>query len=228
MIVSIHQPDYLPWPGFFYKILQSDIFVVLDNVQFKKGGYQNRAKIKTGKGQQWLTIPVDIKGKWPLLIKDVEIANGEWTGMHEYKLKTYYPKSYEMIKNFCSTSGKLWASNLILISVLMSILKINKGKFIASHVVSDDIKDPTERLVNICQYCNADTYLSGPSGRKYLDLDMFKKAGIKVLYTEYDTPAYPQKYGDFIGSLSIIDMLENVGIEETKCLLESGGKINER
>jgi len=225
MIVAIHQPDYLPHAGFFYKISQSDIFVILENVQFKKGGYHNRTKIKTDKGAKWLTIPV--VGNFGQTIEETKIDNCYWWYRHLNVIKDYYGKDNKLIwdlfkdTNF-ENNTLLSVATKEMIRRLMDMLMILRPVF---ESCGKNDSSGTDRLISICRKVGADTYLSGPSGRKYLEMDKFEKAGIKVMFSEYTTPKYTQRYGEFIPGLSIIDMIANVGVVKTRELIMAGGKL---
>jgi len=218
MIVSIHQPQYLPWLGYFEKIDRSDIFVLLDDVQFKKNEWQNRNKIKTSKGWQWITVPVI--HKFPQEIKKAKINNDiDWQRQHLNSLIINYNKAPyfgDYIDFFKSVYCKKWVYlsdlNIHIIKNFVRVLGI-KTKL----VTSSRLKQPdraTQHLINICKTLGASTYLSGEGGRVYLEIEKFKKHGIEVIFQDFRHPTYNQLYSKeqgFIENLSIVDLLFNHG-----------------
>ncbi len=223
MIVSIHQPQYLPWLGYFDKIEKSDIFVFLDNVQFKKNEWQNRNRIKTAEGWQWLTLPVI--HKFMQKISEVEINNTVWWGKkHLNALITNYSKApffKDYLGFFEQTSAQDWNYlvdiNIHIIQYLAKALGIlNKNLVKASKYKTRE--GPTERLVDICKQVGGDVYLSGKDGAKYLNLEEFGKEGVKVIFQDYKHPHYPQLYENFEPYMSVIDLLFNCGPESLSIL----------
>jgi hypothetical protein len=223
MIVSIHQPQYLPWLGYFDKIEQSDVFVFLDNVQFKKNEWQNRNRIKTSDNWQWLSVPVI--HKFTQKISEVEINNTvQWGRKHLNALVTHYSKtSYfkDHISFFEQAFSKEWKYladiNIHLIQYLAKALDLlDKKLVLASELESRD--GSTERLIDICKQLSGDVYLSGKDGAKYLEMELFKEEGIQVIFQDYHHPRYKQLYGDFEPFLSIIDLLFNCGPDSLSIL----------
>jgi hypothetical protein len=207
MIMSIHQPQF---------IVQSDIFVFLDTVQFKKNEFQNRNKIKTAQGWQWLTVPVVYK--YPEHIDEVSINNRiDWRKKHMRTLEINYQKApycrdlFPTLKEFyAGNSESLSEVNRESVRVLLKILGVHKETKIASEL-GDFPEEPSERLAAICESVGADTYLSGAGGSDYLDLKPFNEKGIRVEFQNFKHPVYPQLYGDFIPNLSLLDLLFNGG-----------------
>lgn len=223
MIVSIHQPQYLPWLGYFDKVERSDVFVFLDNVQFKKNEWQNRNKIKTSDGWQWLSVPV-IHG-FTQKISEVEINNTvQWGRKHLMALVTHYSKApfyKDYIDFFEQAYTQEWTFlvdiNVHVIKYLVDVLGLSDKKF----VLASDLESregSTERLIDICKQLGGDVYLSGKDGAKYMDLEIFKEEGIQVIFQDYKHPQYDQLYGDFEPFLSIIDLLFNCGPESLSIL----------
>ena len=212
--ISIHQPNFLPFGGFWDKMSKSNIFVILDNVQYSKNSYTNRCEIKTPEGKKWLTMPVI--HKFPQLIKDVELFEPEKNKMKCFsEIKRYYktainfremfPKIKELI-NF--PSNNLSEYNIHLIKSIAELLDIKTQIVLSSNYKFQG--NSTELLINICKHFGADIYLSGKGGKKYQDEEMFKMAGIKVEYNDWVQPEYPQLWKEFIPNLSIIDYLMNI------------------
>ena len=227
MIVSIHQPQYLPWLGYFDKISKSDVFVLLDNVQFKKNEWQNRNRIKTARGWQWLTVPVI--HKFSQKIYEVKINNTvHWGKKHLNTLVTNYSKAAffrQHIAFFEQAFVREWRClvdlNIHFIRYLADGLGLSEKRLVRASAY-DLREDATERLIDICQQLQGDVYLSGRDGAKYLNTALFEKEGIQVVFQDYHHPQYPQLYGAFEPSLSAVDLLFNCG-SESRSVLAKGG-----
>lgn len=225
MIVSVHQPQYLPWLGYFDKILKSDIFVFLDNVQYKKREFQNRNKIRAKNGWLWLTVPVITKSLFYQKISEVKIDNTQhWQKEHWETIKMYYRSSkyFENYKDFFEKSynqewTKLTDLNVTIIKYLLECLEIKIPLLFESELGING--EATERIINICKKLNADTYLSGIGGKDYLDEELMKKEKIKLIYQDFKHPEYPQVYPGFELYMSAIDLLFNGGPESKKILM---------
>lgn len=214
MIMSGHQPNYLPWLGFFDKMRQSDVFVIEDNVQFEVREFTNRNKIKEQKISKWLTVPVeDVKKR--LLINQVNIARKaepDWAKNHWLNIKYHYCKAPYWAKYsdfFEQTYSKDWTLlidlNLHLIKGIMGFLGINTPLIMASSL--NVTGEKSNLILAQCKAVGADVYLSGIGGRNYLDISLFEKAGIKVIFQDFNYPVYTQLNGNFIPNLSIVDYL---------------------
>jgi hypothetical protein len=227
MIVAIHQPQFMPWLGYFDKIVRSDIFVFLDIVQFKKNEFQNRNKIKTAQGGMWLTVPVLYK--YPEHINEVKINNSiDWRKKHIRTLEINYQKApychdlFPTLEEFYAGDAEsLSEVNRKSVLILLRMLGVHKETKVAS-TLGDLPGKPSERLAAICEYYGTDTYLSGAGGRDYLDLEPFNKKGIKVVFQNFKHPIYPQLYGDFLANLSLLDLLFNCGPDSLNILEGKG------
>lgn len=225
MIVSIHQPNYIPWIGFFHKVANSDIYVVFDDVQLVRGkSFVIRTEIKTEGGGKWLTVPVLDKSKM-LKINQVKINNNEnWKEKHWNALKSNYSKTLffnDFSKSFYQIFNKNWDSlvemNVEIIKMLMKILDI-KTKILFSSSLNVELTG-IEKILGIIKKVGADEYFSGSGegSKRYLENQesKFKKEGIELKFQEFQHPKYPQLFGKFIPNLSICDMLFNVGAKQT-------------
>ncbi len=219
MIVGIHQPNYLPYLGFFDKMRRSDIFVIYDDAQFNKDDFQHRNKIRIYHGWKWLTVPV---GKKNININKIQIKNDiefskiKWSYAHLREIKDNYKDTpyyhlyeKELEKIYKRTHDKLIDLNMNLIYFLMDAFNINT-KIIFSSNYGFSSKS-SEKLVEIIEAAGGDIYLSGPGGRNYLDLALFEKKKVKVEFQDYTYPIYQQRYDGFIPNMSSIDALFNVG-----------------
>ncbi len=231
MIISIHQPQYLPWLGYFDKIDKSDAFVFLDDVQFKKNEWQNRNKIKISNGWQWLTVPVLYK--FTQSISEVLINNGvNWRRKHFTALVTNYGKTrhfdkyIDFLKNTYNQNWEyLTGLNIYIIEYLIKVLGIKTTLFRASKLKSTG--KGTRHLVDICKRLGADTYLSGIGGRNYLELKDFEAEKIKVIFQDFHHPVYRQLYEKNSGfqlNMSIVDLLFNCG-EDSLGILRGGCRL---
>ena len=230
MIATIHQPEYLPYIGFFDRISKADIFVILDNVQYQKNAFINRNRIKTSQGWQWLTVPV--KQREALKnINEIEISNEiDWRARHWKALLYNYNKA-PYFKKYSDFFEKLykqdWTSlanlDVYLIENIMDMLGLKKEIKKSSLLKAEG--RTTDLLVNICKILGADTYLSGSGGKGYMDLGKFKKQDIDVVFQEFTHPVYSQQFKEFIPNLSIIDLLFNCG-NSSKEKLNENSKIS--
>src|SRR3990170_2611278 len=226
MIVAIHQPQFIPWLGYFDKIDQADVFIFLDNVQYKKNEYQNRNRIKTANGWQWLTVPVLYK--FPQKINEVRINNKiDWKRKYLNTLVTNYSKSKyfeKYILYFKALYSKEWEFisdiNIDVTRQLAGFLGIKKNFIIASEFLSADKEegDATKRLIDICRLIGADTYLAGKDGAKYMDVEKFTKSGIKLTFQDFKHPVYNQLFRKFEPYMSVIDLLFNHGEESLEII----------
>jgi hypothetical protein len=231
MVISVHQPQYIPWLGYFHKILKSDCFVFLDDVQYKTREFQNRNKIRTKDGWIWLTVPVVSKGKGRQKISDVRIDNSfHWRKEHLESLKTFYGRSdyfNDNIDFFDTLYSKEWEKlselNVAIIEYVLIKLDIKTPVYFESAL---DIKGTkTDRIIEICAKLKADTYLSGAGGREYLEEDKFRESRIKLEYQNFNHPVYSQQFMkdkcDFLPFMSVLDLLFNEGTK-SKEILENG------
>ena len=229
MIVAVHQPQYLPWLGYFAKIDRADVFVLLDTVQFKKNEWQNRNRIKTADGWQWLTVPVTYR--FPQRIHEVAVNNRErWQHKQRQAIVSNYRKApcWDSIAPFIEEIltpqwDCLAALNIATVRKLAKILGIETPLYVASELPAFP-EDPDERLIAVTKHFGADTYLAGSGGRDYMNLDRYEQNGIKVLFQEYRHPVYEQRFGAFEPFMSVVDLLFNHGKESLSILRGEGGK----
>jgi len=234
VIVSIHQPNYIPWLGFWDKFLKSDTMILLDVVQFEKNEFQNRQKIKLSNGQSsWLSVPVH--HKHPQAISTIQIdssSNGSWVKKHLHALRFNYEragwwKEYgEEISGIYHTYGKGLMTKLNRELIVWVALHINDGRkvLMASDLLGkeEDLdSDPTQRIIDLCDRVGANTYLTGRGALDYLCKEDFANAGIGLRIQKFTHPIYPQLYGEFVPNLSVMDLILNVGAEEAKQMLNN-------
>lgn len=222
-IAAIHQPGYLPWAGYFAKMMQADVFCHLDNVQFTKNGWQNRNRIKTARGAQWLTVPV--RRRHPQAIREVEIdGRTDWARRHLQALRTNYGRApffatvFPALEEVLSRAwGRLLDLNLAMIDALRGLLGLaGRPAAIASSLPARE--EPTGRLIDLCRALGADAYLAGEGAIGYMDFARFHEAGIRVFLQRFRHPVYPQRFGAFVPQLSVIDLLFACGPESGRVL----------
>jgi len=218
VIVSVHQPHYLPWLGYFDKIDQSDLFVILDEVQYKKREYQNRNRIKSAGGELWLTVPVVTRGRYEQRMKEVEIDYGtDWRRKHLNAFELNYRRAGFFNEYFSGLSGFYAGAPRRLLAELNTAMTVYFMKEIGVKteiVLESELGvggTSTERIINICGKTGADVYLSGSGGKEYMNEQLFDEAGIKLVYQKYEHPSYRQLFGGFLPYMSIADLLFNEG-----------------
>ncbi len=220
MKAAIVQSNYIPWKGYFDMIDQVDRFILLDDVQYTRRDWRNRNKIKGQAGLNWLTIPVNVKGKYHQMIRDVAISGSEWRTKHWTAIQHAYARApcfseyaseIRSIYETCA-SDRLSAVNLAFISRICHLLGIHT---VISQSMDHNLVDgKSERLVGLCEAVGATTYLSGPAARGYLNLDAFESRGIAVEWMTYDRyREYPQLYDGFVHAVSVLDVMFNVGAD---------------
>lgn len=227
MRISINQPAFIPWLGYFHRIAISDLHIVLDHVQFEKNSYTNRNKIKTKDGTLWLTVPLNTSGKFgDLAINKIEVANQiKWQKKITETIKQFYRKAPFFEQYFPFIEDAILNHEWIEFNALLKYLNgyFQKELDIQTPLVySSEIKTEgtkSDLVFNLCKQYNTDTYISGPFGKDYLDHIKFEEAGIHVEYHEYAHPVYPQQYTSFVPYMSVIDLLFNCGKESNEILM---------
>lgn len=221
MILSVHQPQYIPWLGYFDKIAKSGHFVFLDCVQYKEREFQNRNKVRTDKGAIWLTVPVESKGMGRQRIDQVRVDNSvDWRRKHWDTLKACYGRAAhfrEYSAFFEDTYSRQWhtlmALNVHIIEYLLKSLSINTPISFESALKTST--SSTDRIIEICRKLGADTYLSGSGGKDYLEEEKFQAAGIRLEYQHFVHPVYHQQFmrdeHDFLPYMSALDLIFNEG-----------------
>lgn len=217
MIVAIHQPNYLPWLGYFDKMYKSDVFVLLDDVQFPTGKqhYGHRNKIRGNMGEKWLTLPVSNRSAG-LKFNEVQISDNGWHAEHlrlitEFYRKTRYFDAYYPILSQDFAECKVLSDITIkYIGIIKSLLKL-KTKIVLSSKLNIT-GTGAERILNILKHFHADTYVSGtgPGSMRYIDEEEFVRNNIRLVWQNYISPEYKQRFNPFIPNLSIIDALFNL------------------
>lgn len=223
--VAIIQSNYIPWKGYFDMIGMVDEFVLLDDVQYTRRDWRNRNLIKTANGLQWLTIPVDVKGRFETKISEVTIADTTWGKDHWNKILQAYSKALffkdyrTQVEELYLTTSEIYLSkiNYQFIKMINSIL----GLETPIHWSQDFIvsAEKSQRLLDICKKLKASTYVSGPAANDYLQVDLFRQEGIEVIWMDYNGyPEYRQLHGAFKHGVSVLDLIFNEGSNARKFL----------
>jgi len=225
MILAVHQPQYIPWLGYFHKIAGCDLFIYLDDVQYKKREFQNRNKIKTASGPLWLTVPVVSKGQFTQKIKEVKINNEtDWPGEHLKSIEHNYAKTSHFDEHRRFFQALYQKKHEMLIDLSMETINYCLGclKIQTPVKMSSEFNitsASTERIIDLCKAAGADTYLSGSGGREYMDVSLFEKNRIKLVFQEFKHPRYEQLFCGFEPYLSIVDLIFNCGEKSRGILL---------
>lgn len=223
MIVTIHQPEHLPWTGFFHKMALADHYVLLDNVQFKTSNWQNRNRIVTRDGQEcFVTIPVITKGHTSTVIRDIRINNTEkWQKKYWGRIQNAYCKhlywneySDELARIIHAQYVFLIDLNLAAIDFFRKALSLNTPLTMASDLHATG--KSTELLVNICKECGASEYISGPDGKNYMNMQLWNDAAINVSFHTFSPPRYEARH--YIQGLSTLDILMNLGPQAARTI----------
>lgn len=227
MIVSINQPAYLPWLGYFERILHSDLHIVLDHVQFEKNSFANRNKVRTADGWTWLSVPLRTKGHFgDLAIDRIAIANERpWTRKHWDTLRFSYRRAAHFAGEAAyweDVYSRRWERLADLqrhtLTHQLDALRIDTPLRSSSALGVGGTK--AELVLNLCRHVGATVYLSGPLGRDYLEPTAFEAAGIELRYQDYEHPVYVQAHPGFEPYMAAVDALFCLGPQATRELLE--------
>lgn len=218
--LAISQSNYIPWKGYFDLIAAVDRFILFDDMQYTRRDWRNRNRIKTPQGLQWLTIPVQVKGRFTQKICDTHIQSSDWAVHHWQRLRhayhrapffeQYRPRFESLYLGLEETS--LSFINYRFICEICDILGITTP--LSWSMDHPQREGKTERLVGLCQAFGATTYLSGPTARNYLDASQFLAAEIDLDFIDYTGyPDYPQQRGTgpFEPAVTVLDLIFNVG-----------------
>ncbi|HUI90658.1 MAG TPA: WbqC family protein [Chitinivibrionales bacterium] len=227
MKLAIHQPHYMPGPAYFHKMASADFFVFLNDAQFEKNEWQHRNRIRNASGAQWLSVPTTYK--FPQKINEVEVDFSQnWQRNHFHSIEACYGKAAFYSKYaplfaefFCAPCSKIDRIDIDSVKLLAGILGIK-----TEYALTSDYKfkgESTEKLVAICKHFKATSYIADDGSGDYLNMELFEKAGIKVVFQRFNYPVYAQHWAktpdDFIPGLSAIDLLFNCGPKSMDILM---------
>lgn len=232
--VVITQSNYLPWRGYFDMLRSADEVILLDSVQYTRRDWRNRNRIKTASGPVWLTVPVEVKGRYHQAIDETEVADFTWADSHRrtidlaYKRAAHYAETMTWLDPLLASVGgekMLSAVNETLLSALCARLGLPVTFRRCTQVLDRAAMaqmDPTLRLAELAAAVGADRYLSGPAAKAYLDTQTFTDRGIDVAWMSYaGYRDYPQQWGAFEPQVSVIDLMFNAGDEAPAYLTRS-------
>jgi hypothetical protein len=218
--IAIVQSNYIPWKGYFDLIRWVDEFILLDNAQYTRRDWRNRNRIKTPQGTKWLTIPVQVRGRYHQRIDETRIDDPGWAESHWKTLQQFYRPSAcfdEMAPRFeklyaSVDSDRLSEINRRFLGEICAILGIQTRLSWSTDYGAEGARG--EQILDLCLKAGAEVYLSGPSARDYLDEAAFEAAGVRVEWFDYSGyPQYPQLHPPFVHEVSIVDLIFNTGTE---------------
>lgn len=228
MILTAHQPCYIPWLGLFHKIALADAFVSFNKVQYQARDWNNRNRVKTDQGPVWLTVPVLRKGHLERYYSEIEIDNQfPWGRKHwktiflQYKKAPHFKRYADFFEDVYTkrTFRTLLELNEYMLLWFMEALGIRVPVHSAADYDLQGVK--SDLVLDMCLKLKAKVYIFGAQGRNYADVDAFRQAGVEPLFQDYVHPTYPQLHGPFESHLSIVDLLFNCG-EASLDVLMSG------
>lgn len=221
--VGIIQSNYIPWRGYFDFIDSVDLFVIYDDVQYSTGSWRNRNQFKTQTGLKWLTVPVKTQLGLPIDQVMIGRTNKPWQDTHRRQLKEWLGSA-----PFFRDAIEIWEEGIAASDLTLSQLNIRLIKVICAYLqittpiaMSRDYSvtgAKTERLINLLKKVGATVYLSGSIAQRYLDENMFRENDISLEYKTYDYAPYPQLWGEFVGTVSVLDLIANTGQEARQFL----------
>jgi hypothetical protein len=221
--VTIVQSNYIPWKGYFDIINLVDEFILFDDMQYTRRDWRNRNRIKTANGARWLTIPVEVKGKYFQKIKNTVVSDAAWNRKHwdsivnSYSRARYfgkYKETFEELYLGCTEKYLSRINHRFLVAICKLLGIATKITWSMDYRLAEG---KTERLIDLCKQADAGEYISGPSAKGYIDEEMFEKGGIKLTYMDYSGyPEYNQLYQPFDHAVSIIDLIFNEGPDAQK------------
>jgi WbqC-like protein family len=228
--IAIVQSCYIPWKGYFDLINGVDEFILYDDRQFTRRDWRNRNRIKTPNGVIWLTIPVQVKGRYHQRIDETVVSDPAWSQGHWKTLTQAYAPApafdtygvrFKRVYEELEDEPRLSVINRRLIEEVCSVLGISTK---LSWSTDYDVEGSrTERLVNLCRRTGATRYLSGPRARDYIDEQLFRQAGIKLSYADYEGyPPYPQLHPPFAHGVTILDLIFNTGPDARRYMKSFG------
>lgn len=230
MILTAHQPVYLPWLGLFHKIALADLFCYFDIAQYQTKDFNNRNKIKTNTGEIWLSVPVESKNHFEKSVGEIRIVQNGWQRKHFKSIQLAYQKA-PFFKDYIGDlealliggeHATLSALNLEMLRYFMKSLAIDTPIVKASDYAFSGAK--SDLVLDMCLQLKANVYIFGAQGRNYADTDKFRARGVEPVFQDYRHPEYRQLHGPFLPYMSVIDLLFNEGPASRGILL--GGNVD--
>lgn len=221
--VAMVQSNYIPWKGYFDLINLVDEFILFDDMQYTRRNWRNRNRIKTPQGPMWLTIPVEVKGRYFQKINETAISDTTWnrwhwkTVVHNYSRAEYLHVYKGLFEDLYLGSSERYLSqvNYKFMVAICEILGINTRISWSTDYCL--VQGKTERVLDLCKQAKATEYISGPTAKGYIDEELFQKEGILLRYADYsDYPEHRQLFPPFEHRVSIIDLIFNEGPDAKK------------
>ena len=233
MILTAHQPVYLPWLGLFHKIALADLFCYFDIVQYQKKDFNNRNKIKTSSGTMWLSVPVESKDHLQKNVSTISIVQDGWLKKHvraielNYRRAPFFDQYFEPLADLMTKSsrGDLGTLNLALLTYVNRELGISTPIVKASDYTFTGTK--SDLVLNMCEVLGATTYIFGKQGEDYADRGSFDNARIRLHFQDYRHPEYSQINGPFQPFMSVIDLLFNKGPQSLQVILDGNATADD-
>jgi len=230
MILTAHQPVYLPWLGLFHKISLAEKYCIFDIAQYQTKDYNNRNKIKTNSGDIWLSVPVESKDHFQKKICDIKIINNGWNKKHyksiylAYKKAEYFDRYISGFEQILVQSQYVFLTDLCfdILQYMLKALNINIHIVKASDYDFSGYK--SDLVLDMCVQLGATKYIFGALGRNYADEPSFKEKGIDIYFQDYQHPEYKQLHGAFLPYMSAIDLLFNEGDRSMEIIQSSNIK----
>lgn len=229
--IIVTQSNYLPWRGWFDVLRQGDALVLLDSVQFTRRDWRNRNRIKTPQGLAWLTVPVEVKGRYSQAVDETRIQDPGWAEAHLRSIALAYARAPHFATEFpwLEREIRAVAQEEMLSRVNEALIRAVCARLGIARPITRDVDvvpreelvamEPSERLAALTQAMGGTRYISGPAAQAYLDLEPFRRRGIEVSWMDYSGyPPYPQLWGDFEPAVSIVDLLLNTGDDAARLL----------
>ncbi len=228
MIITAHQPNYLPWPGLFHKIALADMHVVYDDVDYAKYGYSNRNYIRGRNGVILLTVPVCSPDQRTHKLNEIVIdaSNERWRRKHWHSIANCYSRA-PFFLDYCDRISEIYKRswlrlvdlNIYILEMFLDLFGIKRPIIRASALGITGQK--TNRVIDLCQKIGATSFIFGSGGRKYADLEELRRANIEPLFQSYRIPNYATNYPPVASPLSAIDLLFHCGSESLKVLMQN-------
>ena len=231
MILTAHQPVYLPWLGLFHKIALSERFCIFDIAQYQTKDFNNRNKIKTNTTPIWLSVPVESKVHFDKKLCDIKIINNGWNRKHfksidlAYRKAPFYSDYIGKLESILALTTYTYLVDLNLATLEFGLRSLGINVPIVTASSYDFQGNKSELVLDMCKKLGASEYIFGAQGRDYADVDSFASCSIKPHFQEYKHPVYPQLHGPFEPNMSVIDLLFNVGPNSHEVLM-SGNVIS--
>ena len=223
--IIITQSNYIPWKGYFTTMKKATHIILYDDAQYTRRDWRNRNKIITQKGPTWLTIPIDVKGKFDQKVNEAKVKNNQWPIDHWNKIRENYKKA-PCFKQYSKYFEDIYLKQLPKYEYLSDINRIMLKECINLLDIKIEVLDSrdfdirggkTGKLINICKDLEANEYFTGPAAKGYMEESLFDENNIKLTYYDLENfPEYKQMWKGFSHHVSILDMFFNLGDETNK------------